>query len=200
MIIVKSKEDIKPGMYCKLTKENYEKVKELGFKVAYDTFDGFLNNRTYQPTDIFTFGGCYNIASWEDIRHAYRYLDNDDEFQFQEEISDFSVQQLGFLEPESFKAQIFTRFMTKTACEYIGAVNGNIPAKWDSTGICLNPSQGYNLYKEYNQRIYTKPNSPGFYPKQKFKISWTEAMSKSLEQAGWILATDEEIDGLKNKI
>ena len=194
MIIVKSKEDIKPGMYCKLTKENYEKVKELGFEVAYNTFEGFLKNPTYKQTDVFSFYiPNVGYASWESVRY-----DTDNEFQFQEEIYQFSVQNCGFIEPEAFKAQIFTRFMTRTDCEYIGVVNGNIPAKWDSSGICFYPSKGYNLYKEYKQRIYTKPNSSGFHPKQKFKISWTEAMSKSLEASGWILATNEEIDGFKS--
>lgn len=94
-------------------------------------FDRFLENRTYKSTDVFVFNGCSNIASWEDIHNASRYLDTDDEFQFQEEIFQFSVQNFGFLEPESFKAQIFTRFMTKTDCEFIGSVNGNIPAKWN---------------------------------------------------------------------
>ena len=194
MIIVKSKEDIKPGMYCKLTEENYEKVKELGFEVAYNTFERFLKNPTYKPTDVFSFYITnVGFASWESARY-----DTNNEFQFQEEISQFDVRNAGFIEPEAFKAQIFIRYMTKTHCEYIGAVNGNIPAKWDPNGVCLNPSKGYNLLKEYKQRIYTKLNSPEFFPKQKFKISWTEAMSKSLEQSGWVLATNEEIEGFKS--
>lgn len=52
--------------------------------------------------------------------------------------------------------------------------------------------------KNINKKIYTKLNSPGFNPKQKFKVSWTEKMSKGLEESGWKLATNEEIEGFKN--
>lgn len=195
MIIVTSKEDIKPGMYCVATESNFNKLKKLGFQLGYNNFENYLNNPTFRNSDIFTFK--YSpIADWEPIVSATSL--GLFEFQFQEETGKFNIQQFGFEEPMNFKAQIFTRYMNFGYIEFIGSVNGNVPAKWDINGICLNLSSEFNLYKEYKQRIYTKPNSPGFYPKQKFKISWTEAMSKGLEQSGWKLATNEEIDGLKN--
>lgn len=49
----------------------------------------------------------------------------------------------------------------------------------------------------YKQRIYTKPNASGFYPKQKFTISSTEKMSISFEEQGWKLATNDEIENFK---
>lgn len=107
------------------------------------------------------------------------------------------LSRLEFLEPETFKVEILKIFGGVGFVEYIGTINECIPAKWNAEGVCLIPSEKYNLYKEYRQRIYTKPNSPGFYPKQKFKISWTEKMSIILENRGWKLATNEQIEGFK---
>lgn len=196
-VIVKSKEDIKPGMYCKAIEYNFNELKKLGFKLPYDEFSKLISSRFYQHSDVLCYEE-YGIV-WKD---RYSVIDACEgihyvEFTFQEEFPQFSVENVGFMEPESFKAQIFTQYRTATSTEYIGAVNGNIPAKWDANGQCLNPSSGYNLYKEYKQRIYTKKNSPDFYPRQKFKISWTEAMSTGLEQSGWILATNDEIEQFK---
>lgn len=109
------------------------------------------------------------------------------------------ISRLEFLEPETFKAEIFKIFGGIDFVEYIGVVNDNIPAKWLADGTCVNPGKGYTLYKEYKQRIYTKLNSLGFNPKQKFKVSWTEKMSIGLEQSGWRLATNNEIQGFKNE-
>ena len=206
-VIVKLKEDINSSMYCKITETNFNELKKLGFNLPYNNFENYLNNPTFKNSDIFTFSPPED-AYWDPIDTAIS--NNLIEFAFKEK---FSVETVGFMEPENFKAQIFTQYRTATSTEYIGVVNGNIPAKWDANGQCLNPSSGYNLHKEYKQclnpssgynlhkeykqRIYTKKNSPDFYPRQKFKISWTEAMSKGLEQSGWILATNDEIEQFK---
>lgn len=108
------------------------------------------------------------------------------------------LESLGFQEPETFKVEILKVYNSDEITEYIGVVNDNIPAKWNSEGVCINPGSGYSLFREYKQRIYTKDNSSGFFPKQKFKISWTEKMSLGLEQGGWKLATNEEIESFKN--
>ena len=109
-----------------------------------------------------------------------------------------NIESLGFLTPETFIAQIFSIYQLTNTTEYIGVVNKNIPAKWLADGTCVNPGKGYSLYKEYKQRIYTKLNSFGFNPKQKFKVSWTEKMSIGLEQSGWRLVTNNEIENFKD--
>lgn len=108
-----------------------------------------------------------------------------------------NLESLGFLTPETFIARVFLIHHSANSAEYIGCINNNTPAKWSFDGTCIFPGNTYSLFKEYKQRIYIKENSPGFNPKQKFKISWTEKMSKQLEESGWRLATNDEIDGFK---
>ena len=110
---------------------------------------------------------------------------------------EFLVKELGFCNPKSFNIEILKIIGGRNDIEYIGTVNNNVPAKWNAEGICLNLSSEYNLYKEYKQRIYTKLNAKEFYPLQKFIVSSTEKMSTTLENQGWRLATNDEIEEFK---
>lgn len=187
MKIVRTKEDIIGDMYCSATKENYEKLIELGYeRLKYA--DKFYEMSNYISTDIIQFISESVYMHW----YAERYKKGT-EFKFDESDNKFSVSQVGFVEPTSFDAKIFSCYKSQTTTEYIGVVNKNIPAKWDFNGNCLNPTSGFDLYKEYKQVLYTKENAHGFLPKQKFKVSCTARMSKSFEEGGWRKATNKEI-------
>lgn len=188
MKIVRTKEDIVGDMYCAATKENYEKLIELGYKRWECSFNNFYDHAYYKLTAIIQLTCKSMDMYWYDERDK-----KGAEFKFDESDNKFSVSQVGFVEPTSFDAKIFSCYKSQTTTEYIGVVNKNIPAKWDFNGNCLNPSLGYSLYKEYKQVLYTKENAPGFLPKQKFKVSCTSGMSKSLEEGGWRKATNNEI-------
>lgn len=190
MKIVKTKNDIDGDMYCVATKENYEKLIEFGYK-RFDRFgDKFYNLKQYKKDDVIQIlcGELY----WYDNEFKkgieFEFAQNQDLQNL-----DFSVSKLGFIEPTNFEANIFSIYQSKSTTEYIGCINRNIPAKWDCNGNCLNISPVYNLHKEYKQVLYTKENSPGCFPKQKFKVSCTECVSESLEKCGWRRATNDEI-------
>lgn len=187
MKIVRTKDDIVGDMYCAATKENYEKLIEMGYdRLKYA--DKFYEMSKYISTDIIQLTRKSMDMYWHGERDK-----KGTEFKFDESDNKFSVSQVGFVEPTSFDAKIFSCYKSQTTTEYIGVVNKNIPAKWDFYGNCLNPTSGFNLYKEYKQVLYTKENAPGFLPKQKFKVSCTTGMSKSLEEGGWRKATNNEI-------
>lgn len=196
MKIIKTAEDLLNGdFWCYATRENYDALQKLGITdFCYDSFDEFLNNPTKQRNDVF------NLLADEGLEevHWYNYEDKiGEEFSFEFNVKSSCIEDFGFQEPVGFSIEILKVYKSDETTEYIGVINDNIPAKWNSDGICVNPSAGYNLYREYKQRIYTKLNTPGFFPKQKFKVSWTEKMSQGLEQSGWKLATNEEIDAFK---
>ena len=207
MKIVRTKEDISKNIWCKATEENFNALKKLGLCSYHSDWENISNEHNFLDTDILSIREEVNWFAW------YDYVDRlgNEEFvldiSLKEECNIFeeslihkdNLEALGFLTPETFNARIFSIYKSDKTTEYIGVVNKNIPAKWLADGTCVNPSKGYTLYKEYKQKIYTKLNSPGFSPKQKFKVSWTEKMSISLEQSGWKLATNEEIDGFKNE-
>lgn len=199
MKIIKTAEDLLNGdFWCYATRENYDALQELGItKFCYESFEEYIDSPIKQYNDVF------NLLSDESLEevHWYDYEHRRGEkfgFDFNTDIQKSSnLEDYGFQEPDSFTVEILKVFKSDESTEYIGVINDNIPAKWNSEGECLYPSSVYNLYREYKQRIYTKQNTPGFFPKQKFKISWTEKMSLGLEQSGWKLATNEEIDLFK---
>lgn len=196
MKIVKTKEDITKNTWCRATEENFNALKKLGLGTYNSDWESISNTHNFLDTDILFIEevSCFS---------RYDYSDKlGEEFVFgillKEEYQSSLLSRLGFTEPETFKAEIFKIFGGIDFVEYIGVVNDNIPAKWLADGTCVNPGKGYTLYKEYKQRIYTKLNSLGFNPKQKFKVSWTEKMSIGLEQSGWRLVTNNEIENFKD--
>lgn len=186
---------LESGMYCDATGENYYKLRELGFTFP-RRYENMSSSSNFLSTDIFIFDSVDKDIRWARANATKTGVINFDELQ-KTKTNIHTALDIGFIEPVGFNVQIFSVFKTNTGDEYIGAVNGNIPAKWDSEGVCLNPGKGYSLFREYKQRIYTKDNILGYNPKQKFKISWSEKMSLGLETSGWRLATNEEIDSLK---
>ena len=202
MKIVKTKEDITKNIWCRATEENFNALKKLGLSNYHSDWESISDKHNFLDTDILFIGDEVNYFHW------YDYASRDgDEFVFDISLKEESeesllhkgnLESLGFLTPETFNAQIFSIYQSTNTTEYIGVVNKNIPAKWLADGTCVNPSKGYTLYKEYKQRIYTKLNSLGFNPKQKFKVSWTEKMSIGLEQSGWRLVTNNEIENFKD--
>lgn len=193
MKIVKTKEDITKNTWCRATEENFNALKKIGLSNYHSDWESISDEHNFLDTDILLIADEVNYFHW------YDYADRDgDEFVLEESlIHRGNLESLGFLTPETFNAQIFSIYNSANETEYIGVVNKNIPAKWVSDGTCVNPSKGYTLYKEYKQKIYTKLNSSGLKPKQRFKISWSEMMSLGLEQSGWRLATNEEIESFK---
>ena len=201
MKIVKTKEDITKNIWCRATEENFNALKKLGLINYHSDWESISDKHKFLDTDILLIGDEVNYFHW------YDYASRDgDEFVFDISLKEESeesllhkgnLESLGFLTPETFNAQIFSIYNSANETEYIGVVNKNIPAKWVSDGTCVNPGKGYTLYKEYKQKIYTKLNSSGLKPKQRFKISWSEMMSLGLEQSGWRLATNEEIESFK---
>lgn len=193
MKIVKSREDIVDGMWCLATEGNFNALLELGFASRYhDTRNSLSTDKRFANTDIFKIDTSACIFGW----HSGWIDDRGEEISFDIKEQSSSLSRLGFIEPETFKVEIL-KIVNSKETEYIGVVNENIPAKWNSDGVCLNPGKGYSLFREYKQRIYTKDNILGCNPKQKFKISWTEKMSLGLETSGWRLATNEEIESFK---
>ncbi len=196
MKIIKYREDIVDGMWCRATEENFNALKNLGFDSWFHTWNEHTIEANFSETDVFLVNNKTNYIRWL----GYNVVESRDEFTFNQE----SQEPQGslfigteFLEPETFKVEILKIFGGVGFVEYIGTINECTPAKWNSEGICLIHSEKYNLYKAYKQKIYTKPNSHGFYPKQKFTISSTEKMSTSLEKQGWKLATNEQIESFK---
>lgn len=189
MKIIKSKEDIVGYMWCRATEENFNALKKLGFKSHHEEYEDITNDYEFNDSDIFQLSN-FNIE-WR----SYGRRAGEEVWFNLEDVS--RLNSLGFQEPETFKVEILKVYKSDEITEYIGTINECTPAKWNSEGICLIPSEKYNLYKAYKQKIYTKPNSHGFYPKQKFTISSTEKMSTSLEKQGWKLATNEQIESFK---
>lgn len=191
MKIVKRIEDIQGDMWCRATEVNFNSLIKLGFR-SHTEWIYILTDHEFHESDIFVLQDDARYIKWCSCLAV-----TGEEISFDLNTSNSSLLELGFMEPETFKVEILKIYNDSKETEYIGTVNNSVPAKWNSEGICLNLSSEYNLYKEYKQKIYTKPNSIGFYPKQKFIISSTEKMSISLEKQGWRLATNEEIEGLK---
>ena len=207
MKIVKTKEDITSKIWCRATEENFNALKKFGLDSYHSDWEYISDEHNFLDTDILFIGADVSYFSWYDDYSAKlgeEFVFNISSKEESEEESDESLtyrgnlESLGFLTPETFNVQIFSIYKSANVTEYIGVVNKNIPAKWDIDGVCLNPGKGYSLYKEYKQKIYTKLNSSGFNPKQKFKVSWTEKMSIGLEQSGWRLVTNEEIENFKD--
>lgn len=196
MKVVTRLEDINTEIWCFATKENFEFLKSIGIKFHYNAFEEFSNQEDFDNLDVFRFAKSeytpYYTGYWCSRNHKQG-------IQFICELDKTSelIKNLGFIKPDNFNIEIFKILGTGKNTEYIGIINNNTPAKWNSEGVCLIPGNTYNLYKEYKQRIYTKPNTAEFYPRQKFIISSTEKMSTSFEKQGWRLATNEEIEEFK---
>ena len=199
-LIVKRKEDICAGSWCRLTEENLEYVKQLGFKTEYNKFLCYLLNPTYCNDDIFLFGentvfgeiGVY----WGTNREG-----TGPEIIFTLDTDSSNLSKYGFKNKNNIEIEIVSSHIHEGESIYYGIIKPEgekiIPSSWDSEGNNMSNHE-YDLEPlNYKQRIYTKPNNPGFLPKQKFKVSWTRDMSSSLEDTGWRLATDEEIEGFK---
>ena len=194
MKIVRTKEDITKNTWCRATEENFNALKKFGLDSSHSGWEYISDAYNFLDTDVLLIGEEVSYFAWFD------YADElGEEFVLEESlIHRGNIESHGFLTPETFIAQIFSIYQLTNTTEYIGVVNKNIPAKWLADGTCVNPGKGYSLYKEYKQRIYTKLNSFGFNPKQKFKVSWTEKMSIGLEQSGWRLVTNNEIENFKD--
>jgi hypothetical protein len=203
MKIVKTKEDISSKIWCRATEENFNALKKFGLAGYHSDWESISNEHNFLDTDILFIGANVSYFSWYDYsdKLGEEFVFNISSKEESEESLTYrgNLESLGFIEPETFNAQIFSIYKSANVTEYIGVINKIIPAKWLEDGTCVNPSKGYTLYKEYKQKIYTKLNAPGFNPKQKFKISWSEKMSLGLEQSGWRLATNDEIQGFKNE-
>lgn len=197
MKIIKTAEDLlHRDFWCYATRENYDALQKLGItEFCYESFDVYIEHLDYVANDVF------NLLAKDGLEevHWYSYMNRvGEEFSFDVNVKSLAnTEDFEFQEPVGFTVEILKVYKSVETTEYIGVINDNIPAKWNVEGVCLYPSIAYNLYREYKQRIYTKLNTPGFFPKQKFKISWTEKMSQGLEQSGWKLATNEEIDVFK---
>ncbi len=178
MKIVRTKEDITKNTQCRATEENYNTLKNFGLCCYHGDWESISDEHNFLDTDILLIGEEVSYFAWFD------YADKlGEEFVLEEFLTNRdNLESLGFLTPETFEVNIFSIYRSASVTEYIGVVNKNISAKWLADGTCVNPSKGYSLYKEYKQKIYTKLNSSGFNPKQKFKVSWTEAMSLGLEK------------------
>ena len=196
MKVVTRLEDINTEMWCFATKENFEFLKSIGIKFHYNVFEEFSNQEDFDNLDVFRFAKSeytpYYTGYWCGRNHKQGV-----QFICEPDKTSELIKNLGFIKPDNFNIEIFKILGTGENTEYIGIINNNTPAKWNSEGVCLIPGNTYNLYKEYKQRIYTKPNPAEFYPRQKFIISSTEKMSTSFEKQGWRLATNEEIEEFK---
>ena len=204
MKIVKTKEDITKNTWCRATEENFNYLKKLGLSSYsyHSDWESISDEHNFLDTDILLIGEEVSYFAWHDYVDGLWCEEFVLDILLKEESEESllykgNLESLGFLTPETFNARIFSIYNSANETEYIGVVNKNIPAKWVSDGTCVNPSKGYTLYKEYKQKIYTKLNSSGLKPKQRFKISWSEMMSLGLEQSGWRLATNEEIENFK---
>lgn len=197
MKVVTRLEDINTELlWCFATKENFEFLKSIGIKFHYKVFEEISNQEDFDNLDVFRFAKSeytpYYTGYWCSRNHKQGV-----QFICEPDKTSELIKNLGFIKPDNFNIEIFKILGTGKNTEYIGIVNNNIPAKWDFNGVCVNPSKSYSLYREYKQRIYTKPNTAEFYPRQKFIISSTEKMSTSFEKQGWRLATNEEIEEFK---
>lgn len=199
-LIVKRKEDICSGSWCRLTKENFDYISRLDIGLGYFKFEAYELNPMYKDTDIFIFEkniftdevwvcwGCEEDGTGSEIVFD---LDSDSNH----------LSKYGFKNKNNIEIELVSSYIHKGISIYYGIIKPNdgriMPSSWDSEG---NNMSGHDYHLEplnYKQRIYTKPNNPGFLPEQKFKVSWTRDMSCSLEYTGWRLATNEEIDNFK---
>ena len=199
MKLIRKIEDINEDCWCRLTEENLNNLKKLGFQTAFETFEEYAENSAFNGIDILNICLKVNEAIWDDYSNA---KGPEIKFELEEEKSEpkNSLEQYGFKNPNSYDVEILKVYENKGKKEYVGSIffeDDIIPMKWDSEGKALLVLD-FNLEPiEYKQRLYTKPNNEGFLPKQKFKVSWTRDMSDSLESTGWRLATNEEIEGFK---
>jgi hypothetical protein len=130
----------------------------------------------------------------DDMSKTLSITDGDKTYEF-EKPTDFKVELL-----KAYSKHIIGQVVTHKGRIYPCAWSFN-GKQYDSSPIDIFCQNMFPLkpIKEYQQRIYTKQNVEGFKPTQKFKISWTKDMSRTLEDGGWILATNEEIEALKIK-
>lgn len=201
MKIIRKIEDINEDCWCRLTKENFNATKKLGFGLYFETFEEYAENSAFDEDDILNICLKVNEAIWDDWTKAKGL-----EIKFGLETEENSepknsLEQFGFKNPKGYNVEILKVYENRGKKEYVGSIffeDDIIPNKWDSEGKAL-LGLDFNLESiEYKQRLYTKPNNEGFLPKQKFKVSWTRDMSSALESTGWRLATNEEIENFKN--
>lgn len=203
MKIVRKIEDINENCWCRLTEDNFNAIKKLGLRTAYNSFDDYTKTYEFRPFDIFTFKSGINEAQWN-MRQSYK--GPEIKFELEEEKSEpkHSLEQYGFKNPNGYDIEILKVYENSGQKEYVGVIifkNNIFPMKWNFEGKSLTDDWNFNLEPiEYKQRIYTKPNNEGFLPKQKFKVSWTRDMSSALESTGWRLATNEEIENFKGDL
>ena len=199
MKLIRKIEDINEDCWCRLTEENLNNLKKLGFQTAFETFEEYAEDSAFNGIDILNICLKVNKAIWDDYPNA---KGPEIKFELEEEKSEpkNSLEQYGFKNPNSYDVEILKVYENKGKKEYVGSIffeDDIIPNKWNSEGKALLVLD-FNLEPiEYKQRLYTKPNNEGFLPKQKFKVSWTRDMSDSLESTGWRLATNEEIERFK---
>ena len=195
MKIVRKIEDINEVCWCRLTEDNFNTIKKLGIKTAYNDIKDYTENPVFEEDDIFClYCDCGIFANWESKERNR----NIPEIKFELKEPKNSLEQYGFKNPNGYDVEILKVYETNGQKEYVGVIKIH-PTSWDSEGKSLADNWNFNLEPiEYKQRIYTKPNNEGFLPKQKFKVSWTRDMSSSLESTGWRLATNEEIERFKN--
>lgn len=202
MKIVRKIEDINENCWCRLTEENFNNLKKLGFELYFETFEEYTKNPAFDEEDIFYTNPQHKLVYWDYSKKAVNIPEI--KFELEEEKSEpkNSLEQYGFKNPNGYDVEILKVYETNGQKEYVGVIvfKGDIiPMKWDYEGKSLADNWNFNLEPiEYKQRIYTKPNNDGFLPKQKFKVSWTRDMSSALESTGWRLATNEEIENFKN--
>lgn len=197
MKIVRKIEDINEDCWCRLTEENFNNLQKLGIKMCYDTFNEYTSKNNYKKSDIFYFPKGILFANWFTGVSA-----KGTEIKFELEDPKNSLEQYGFRNTSNVDIEILKVYEINGQKEYIGIVIFKgciVPMKWDYKGKSLILSCNFHLEPiEYKQRLYTKLNTEGFSPKQKFKVSWTRDMSAGLESTGWRLANNEEIENFKN--
>ena len=196
--IIRKIENIDENCWCRLTEENFNNLKKLGFELVFETFEGYSKNSVFEEEDIFYIDSQHKLVYWDSSKKAT----NVPEIKFELGEPKNSLEQYGFKNPNGYNVEILKVYENNGQKEYVGVIvfkNNIFPMKWNFEGKSLTDDWNFNLESvEYKQRLYTKPNNEGFLPKQKFKVSWTRDMSSSLESTGWRLATNKEIENFKN--
>ena len=201
MKIVRKIEDINEDCWCRLTEENFNNLRKLGIVTHFNTFNEYTSKNHYKKSDIFYFPKGTLFANWFTGVSA---KGSEIKFELEEPKEDpkNSLEQYGFRNTNNVDIEILKVYEINGQKEYIGIVIFKgciVPMKWDYEGKSLILNWNFHLEPiEYKQRLYTKLNTEGFSPKQKFKVSWTRDMSTSLESTGWRLANNEEIENFKN--
>lgn len=76
MILIKSKEELLPGMYCNITEENYNNLKEFGYKMPHNYYSNLIKQQNFYKSDILCIDEGFII--WKNIYS----IDDRDEFYY----------------------------------------------------------------------------------------------------------------------